>query len=89
MPSPSVNGMLSVRDQMVLDLAGATYRYPAVRVTHARERVGYSEVEFWQRVGWLLEQPEAASHPAVPRLRRLRDRRKAHRRDRDVNHQAS
>lgn len=71
--------MLTIRDQMTLDLAGATYRYEAVRVAHARGRLGYSETQFHQRVGWLLDQPAAASHAAVPRLRRLRDLRRQQR----------
>lgn len=73
---------ISVRDHMVITLADRHYRWPAVRVTHARELVGYGETQFWARVQWLIDQPavEVAYPTFVRRQRRLRDARRRARR---------
>jgi hypothetical protein len=69
--------MLSIRDHMALQLAGETFRYPAVRETRALDELGYTPTRYWQRVDWLIGQPEAeVAYPGVVRrLRRLRDAR--------------
>lgn len=74
--------MISVRDHMVIALADQHYRWPAVRIAHARELVGYGETQFWARIQWLIDQPEVeAAYPAfVRRQRRLRDARRRARR---------
>lgn len=68
---------LSVRDHMVVALAAARYKYPAVREADALELVSYTPTRFWQRVGWLIDQPavEIAYPTFVRRQRRLRDAR--------------
>lgn len=68
---------MTVRDHMVIALASATYRYPAARETDALELVGYTPTRFWQRVGWLIDQPHVErEYPTfVRRQRRLRDAR--------------
>lgn len=73
----TVATMITVRDHMTIALADAHYAHAAVRVSDALELVGYTETRFWQRVGWLLEQPavEAAYPTFVRRQRRLRDAR--------------
>ena len=65
---------LSDADRTALELAGATYKYPAVRETHAREQLGLGPVEFWARVNALLDDPaaEAELPLVVRRLRRMR-----------------
>jgi hypothetical protein len=67
---------------MVIALADRHYRWPAVRVTHARELVGCGEARFWARMPWLIDQPEVeATYPTfVRRQRRLRDHRRRQRR---------
>lgn len=61
-------------DRLALELAGAHYKYAAVRETHARERLGLSPAAFWQKVNALLDEPaaEAEMPLVVRRLRRLR-----------------
>ena len=73
---------LTVRELMVLELAGRPYRRPQMFVDPARELVGYGETRFWQVANSLLDRPEAeAADPVtVHRLRRLRELRKAQRR---------
>lgn len=80
-PAPTTD--LTVRDHMTLQLAAKPYRYPAVRATHAREQLGYSETQFWQRVTYLVDQPAAErAHPAI--VRRFRRLHNARRRQRSV-----
>jgi len=69
--------MLTVRDHMTLRLAFAHFTYPAVRAARARAELGYSEPRFYQRVHYLLAQPESEqAYPAeVRRLRRLHEAR--------------
>lgn len=69
---------LSVRDQMTLRLAAASYRYPAVREADALEQLGMSAPIFWRHVNTLLDSPAAlAALPReVNRLRRIRDARR-------------
>lgn len=94
MGPPSVTDMdsattgLTVRDHMALQLAGQTFRYDAVRVTRARDELGYSETRFWQVVDHLIDQPAAlAAYPAlVHRMQRLRDQRRGARRTRAFTH---
>lgn len=70
--------MLSIRERMALTLAAATYRYPAVRESHALDQLGLGPVAYWALVDRLLDRPDAlAAMPAeVSRLRRLRTRRR-------------
>lgn len=72
---------LTVRDHMVLRLAGARYRYPGARESDMHELVGMSPALFWRHVGHLIDRPEAlAADPVlVHRLRRLRDQRQRQR----------
>ncbi|WP_193613179.1 DUF3263 domain-containing protein [Nocardioides lijunqiniae] len=70
---------LTVREHMTLQLAGQRFAFEGVRVTRARDELGYSETRFWQVVDALLEHPGAlAAHPSlVRRLQRVRDARRA------------
>lgn len=77
--------MIGVRDHMVIGLASATYRYPAARANDALELTGYTETRFWQRIGWLIDQPEVeAAYPMFvhrqQRLRAARQRQRSRRR---------
>jgi len=69
---------LTAADRTALELAGATYKYAAVRESHAREQLGLGPVEFWQRVNALLDDPaaEAELPLVVRRLRRMRSARR-------------
>lgn len=73
---------LTVRDHMTLQLATATYRYPAARESDAHHQLGMSAPIFWRHVDVLLERPAALSaYPVeVNRLRRLREQRRRARR---------
>lgn len=66
--------MIGVRDHMVLELAAARYGFPARRADDALVLTGYTETRFWQRLNWLVDQPEVeAAYPMfVHRQRRLR-----------------
>lgn len=68
---------LTVRDHMTLRLAFARFGYTAVQARRALDELGYSETRFWQRVGWLIQQPAAEqAYPTdVRRLRRLHEAR--------------
>jgi hypothetical protein len=70
--------MLSTRDTMCLDIAGAHYRYSGSLENAARELVGMSLPVFARHVSALIRTPEAeAARPAlVHRLRRLEDARR-------------
>lgn len=69
--------MMTVREHMALRLAATPYKHPAIRATHARELLGYNEIQLWAVVTSLLERADAeASHPVeVRRLRRISQRR--------------
>lgn len=64
---------------MTLQIAGATYRYPAQREEDYARHVGHTPARAWQIVGALLDRADAeAEMPAVVRrLRRIRERRAA------------
>lgn len=62
---------ITERDELILALAGAQFKYPAARERQARLELGLSGVRFWQEVNRILDQPAAhAWHPhTVTRLR--------------------
>lgn len=68
---------LSARDRLILELEQSWWRYPGAKVTAIRERVGVSEVRYYQLLSALLDRPEALAHDplTVRRLQRLRDQR--------------
>lgn len=74
--------MLTVRDHMTIQLAAATYRYPAARESDAHDQLGMSAPIFWRHVDRLIDSPTAlAEYPVeVHRLRRLRELRRRARR---------
>lgn len=69
---------ISVRDHMVLTLAGTRFGAQMSRVKAARELVGYSETRFWLRVDQLIDRPEVeAAYPMLAsRQKRLRESRR-------------
>lgn len=79
---------LSDTDRTALELAGATYKYPAVRESHAREQLDLSPAAFWQKVNALLDEPaaEAEMPLVVRRLRRMRAARRDARSAQPVRH---
>lgn len=66
-------------ERTAIELAAAPYRYPAVRETHALERLGLTPTRFWALVHRLVDRPDVvAEYPVeTARLRRLRDGRRA------------
>lgn len=70
---------LSDDDKAMLDLAFAHYAHGGAREAAVRERWGISSVRYWQRVDWLLEQPDALAYDPINtrRLLRLREARRA------------
>jgi hypothetical protein len=77
--------MLSVRDQMALDIAGAHYKHGGSLENAARELVGMSLPVFARHVSALIRTPEAEAElpTLVHRLRRLEDKRRSVRSRRD------
>lgn len=65
---------LTDTDKAMLTLAFARYGYAGRFEADVREKFDLSSVRYWQRVEWLLEQPEAEAWDAVNvrRLLRLR-----------------
>lgn len=71
-------------ERAVIELAAASFRYPAVREARALEELGLTPTKFWALVHHLIDRPDvvAAMPVETARLRRLRDRRRAVRRTR-------
>lgn len=68
-------------EHTAIQLAAATYRYPAQREADALEQLGLTPTRFWALVHRLIDRPDVlAAYPAdVHRLRRLRDARRRQR----------
>lgn len=68
-------------ERTALQLAAATYRYPARREADALDQLDLTPTRYWALVGRLLERPdvEVAMPTEVRRLRRLRDARRRQR----------
>ncbi|MCQ4085081.1 DUF3263 domain-containing protein [Streptomyces sp. RB6PN25] len=79
-PEPALEP-LSDRDRAVLALAARQWPARAAMDRAIREQLGISPTRYHQLLGALLDDPRALAHDPVTvnRLRRARDRRRAHR----------
>lgn len=75
---------LTVREHMVLDVAGKRWRYQGTQETYVREHLGMSLTRYHQVLNALLDKPAAlqAYPQLVRRLQRLREQRVRARRSR-------
>jgi len=62
------------RDLEILDFEREWWRYDGAKETAIRERFGIDAVSYYQRLSWIIDQPQALAHDAllVKRLRRAR-----------------
>lgn len=68
---------LTEQDLEMLELEKTWWKYAGAKETLVRERFGISSTRFYQRLNWIIDQPEAlAAEPMlVRRLLRLREAR--------------
>jgi hypothetical protein len=73
-PASSVTSMLTDREDEMLQLEAAWWKYAGAKEAHVREHFGVSSTRYYQQLNALIDRPEAlAAHPmTVRRLRRLR-----------------
>lgn len=71
--------MLTVKDQMTLEMERRWWKYAAVKEGAVREQFGESLTRYYQRLNALIDSPAALAHDPmlVRRLRRLREARQA------------
>lgn len=76
MPEP-----LTDVDIAILDFEEMRFKYLGRKESLIREQLGMSSTRYYQRLNWLIDQPEALAYAPmlVRRLQRLRDARKAQR----------
>jgi hypothetical protein len=62
------------RDLEILDFERDWWRYDGAKETAIREQFGIDAVRYYQRLNWIIDQPQALDHDAllVKRLRRTR-----------------
>ncbi len=67
------------RDRAILELERGWWKYLGAKEAEVMERFGISITKYYQRLHWILAQPEALAYDAatVRRLHRLRDSRAA------------
>jgi hypothetical protein len=65
---------LAERDLEILDFERQWWKYTGGKETAIRERFGMSTIRYYQRLNWIIDQPQAAAHDPllVKRLRRIR-----------------
>ena len=84
-PSPDDNATggpeLGERDLEILDFERAWWTHAGSKETAIRERFGISAVRYYQRLNWIIDQPQALAHDEllVKRLKRNRLARQRHR----------
>jgi hypothetical protein len=78
---------ITVREHKAIQLAAATYRYPAAREADVLELLGWSPTVFWAVVHALIDRPDVlAAYPIeCRRLQRLRESRRRQRSARRVS----
>jgi len=64
-------------DRAILDFAARTYRFPGAQAEAITVELQMRPTRYWQRLNFLLDQPEALAYAPVTvnRYRRLRDTR--------------
>jgi hypothetical protein len=64
-------------DKQILDFASRRYRYPGAQAEAITVELQMRPTRYWQRLNFLLDQPEALAYAPVTvnRYRRLRDTR--------------
>ena len=79
------------RDRAILELERGHWKYPGAKDAEIIERFGLSATRYYQRLDWILAQPEALAYDAttVRRLLRLREQRIAARRNGTSGHLTS
>lgn len=70
---------LTALERELLDFAGLWWRYAGAQEQAIRDRFDLSATNYWQRLNFLLDRPEALAYAptTVKRLRRVRDERQA------------
>jgi Protein of unknown function (DUF3263) len=78
---PTADFELSERDLSILDFERQWWQYAGSKDTAIRERFDMSTLRYYQRLNWLIDQPQAMAHDAllVRRLKRTRLARQRHR----------
>ena len=71
---PETPGLLSERDQAILDFERQWWKYAGAKETAVREKFDMSSTRYYQVLNALIDRPEALAHDPllVRRLRRLR-----------------
>lgn len=66
---------LTVRAKMTLDLEAQHFKYAGMKERAIRDTFGESQTRYFQRLGALIDDPEALAYSplVVGRLRRLRE----------------
>jgi hypothetical protein len=70
---------LTDTEQAILDFEQGWFKYAGRKESAIRERFDMTSTRYYQRLGAIIDNPEALAHDpmTVRRLRRLRDRRRA------------
>lgn len=65
---------LDERDLEILDFERQWWEYAGAKETAIRERFGMTAIRYYQRLSWIIDQPQALTHDGllVKRLRRAR-----------------
>lgn len=69
------------RDREMLELERTWWKYEGAKTTAIRERFDLTPTRYYQRLNWVLDQPDAMAYDpmTVRRLQRLRDARQRQR----------
>ena len=72
---------LDQRDLEILEFERQWWQYAGAKETAIRERFDVSAIRYYQRLNWIIDQPQALAHDPllVKRLRRTRLARQRHR----------
>jgi hypothetical protein len=72
---------LRERDLAILDFERQWWKYAGAKESAIRERFDMSAIRYYQRLNWIIDQPQAMAHDPllVRRLKRTRLARQRHR----------
>ena len=72
---------LGERDLAILDFERQWWKYAGAKETAIREQFDLSAIRYYQRLNWIIDQPQAMAHDPllVRRLKRTRLARQRHR----------
>lgn len=75
------------RDREILELERSWWKYEGAKTSAMRERFDLSPTRFYQRLNWVIDQPEAMAYDPMT-VRRLQRLREARQRQRSARRQA-